>query len=329
MNQPAVNTSPEVIEQLTRKLEASGYARDTAGARILAEYLQEDSYNVLQAIEAAPSTPAAESWLQDQIDSARERYKRSQGQGQGQSQGRDRSHLSPVPGNNQGNQRPASRPPQNQGRGEAPRSPGPNQGARPQNQPRPQGGAPAAQSRNDGGSERVVRREGYDQIHVYAKKAALTFEASETRVKDNGQGGLPTVTVDAAPAGSAPRSYVWANKVRFQVTTSELHYVGAVLMGWAEGVEFGNHGQNNDKGLSIMNQDNGLYIRVWAKGANNPVPVFWQDFGALNALVLRQLEALTGLHDAALMAHIRRCAKFCPKPRANNRPQQGGQGGPQ
>lgn len=326
MNQPAVNTSPEVVEKMARKLEANGYAKDAHGAELLAEYLKHDSYNVLQAIEAAPSTPAAEAWLRDQIELARKQFRASNA-GPGRAQGRDRSHLSPVPGNSQGNQRPAPRPAQEQGRREPPPGAERREPSRSQYQGRPQGGAPAPQPRNDGGNERVIRKEGYDQIHVYAKKAALTFEASETRLKDNGQGGLPTVTVDAAPAGSAPRSYVWADKVRFQITASELHFVSAVLMGWAEGVEFANHGQNNDKGLSIQNQDNGLYIRVWAKGANNPVPVFWQDFGALNALVLRQLEALTGLHGAALMAHIRACARFCPKPRANNRPQQSAQGG--
>lgn len=335
MNQPAVNVSPnvspEVIEQLARKLLASGYAPDERGANVLATYLAPNSFHVMQAIDAAPSHPLAETWLKEQIEAAREWHRQltSARRGNQNSPPRDRSHLSPVPASNQASQAPAQQLPQ-QGTRQA--QPGPNrEPARAQHQGRPQQGAPAARPTSGGGGERVIRKEGFDQIHVYAKKAALTFEVSETRLKDNGQGDLPTVTIDAAPAGDQPRSYRWAEKVRFQITPSELHYVACVFMGAVEAVEFANHGQNNDKGLSIQSQENGLYMRVWAKGSNNPVPVSWQDFGALNALVLRQLEALTGLHGASLTAHIRACARFCPKPkpRPNNRPQQGAPGGRQ
>jgi hypothetical protein len=134
-------------------------------------------------------------------------------------------------------------------------------------------------------------REGVDVIHVYGKDHALTIEASETRGKGAGA-GLATIMVEAAGAGTVPKSYNWADKLRFQVTAQELPFVAAVFFGKLPRVEFANHGENCDKGLSLEDQPErgGVYVRLWARGRNHTVPVPTGSIAPIAALCLRQLQ---------------------------------------
>lgn len=126
------------------------------------------------------------------------------------------------------------------------------------------------------GGERV-------SVHVYGGKAALCFEADETR------GAVPTIALDAASA-SGPRQYDWRNKVRVQWTKGELPAVLAVLVGSALKVEFHNHGPDNDKGYSVEHQGDKLFVRVWAKDRGvKAVPVTLEDAFYVTELILRQL----------------------------------------
>jgi len=322
------------IRKLANALVGVGLVEQGRPATVLAEMLADRAYHVHQAIQAWPESPRAQNWLKEQIQEAREAYRRAHPARRG---ARDRSHLSAVPDQPQApsghEEPPPPTPPGEQGAGPAPsnqaapaRAPQPNAGGAPRDARSPQAsanaGAPDAPTR--GGNLRHQRREGYNQIHIYAKRAALTFEESETRQKDNGNGGLPTVTVDAAPAGAQPRSYRWSDKIRFQVTPRELPFVAAVFLGYLKAVEFKNHGENNDKGLWIEDQSERgtIFVKVFAKGANHPVPVSAGDIPAVAALLIRQLSALTGLEGAELIALVRACSRFYKAPAP--RQQQGG-----
>jgi len=160
------------------------------------------------------------------------------------------------------------------------------------------------------------RREGYDRVHVYARRAALTFEASETRPSANGGGTLPTVAIDGAAAAEQPKTYRWSDKLRFQVTPRELTYVTAVFLGYLPGVAFRNHGENHDKGLVIEEQSErgAIYVRLFGKGTNCAVPIAAGDIPTITGLLMRQLGALTGLEGAGLLSLIRASARFYQVP---------------
>lgn len=136
----------------------------------------------------------------------------------------------------------------------------------------------------------------FDSFHVYGSKAALCFEPTVTRK------GQPTVTVDAA-AKSGHLQYDWANKVRLQLTVTELPVVAATFLGYRGGCEFKNHGPNNDKGISITNQagEGRVFVRVFASGANHPVPVSMPDAYWVSTYLLSQLRAHSPWMDGATL----------------------------
>lgn len=128
----------------------------------------------------------------------------------------------------------------------------------------------------DGGPQRVG-------IHVYGSKAALCFEADETR------GAVPTVALDAASA-TGPKQYDWAHKIRLQLTRNELPVTLCVLVGYLPKAEFKNHGPANDKGFSIEHQGDKLFVRVWARDQGvKAVPMSRDDAFYVVGLFLRQL----------------------------------------
>ena len=128
----------------------------------------------------------------------------------------------------------------------------------------------------DDGGERVG-------VHVYGGKAALCFEADETR------GGVPTIALDAA-AATGPKQYDWRHKVRLQLTKNELPAVLSVLVGFVPKAECRNHGPDNDKGFAIEHQGDKLFVRVWAKDQGvKAVPIPLEDAFYVTELFLRQL----------------------------------------
>lgn len=146
---------------------------------------------------------------------------------------------------------------------------------------RPLGDAPSPPPEDHAfGSEEGAERVS---VHVYGGKAALCFEADETR------GAVPTIALDAASA-TGPRQYDWRNKVRVQWTKAELPAVLAVLIGGVHKVEFRNHGPDNDKGYSVEHQGDKFFVRVWAKDRGvRAVPVPLEDAFYVTELILRQL----------------------------------------
>jgi len=120
-------------------------------------------------------------------------------------------------------------------------------------------------------------------VHVYGSKAALCFEADETR------GAVPTVALDAASA-IGPKQYDWGHKIRLQLTRNELPATLCVLVGYGPRAEFKNHGPANDKGFSIEHQGDKFFVRVWAKDQGvKAVPLSREDAFHVAGLFLRQL----------------------------------------
>ncbi|MEE4377187.1 MAG: hypothetical protein V2J55_06690 [Candidatus Competibacteraceae bacterium] len=122
-------------------------------------------------------------------------------------------------------------------------------------------------------------------VHVYGQKAALCFEPTLTRSH------VPTLTLDAALA-QGQRQYDWGNKLRLQLTRQELPMVAAVLLGFRPKCEFTNHGDQNNKGFSIEDQGQHVFIRVFAKDQPvRAVPVTPEDAFRITTLLLRQLQS--------------------------------------
>ncbi len=136
------------------------------------------------------------------------------------------------------------------------------------------------QEDRSGGPDASGERSG---VHVYGGKAALCFEADETR------GAVPTIALDAASA-TGPKQYDWRHKIRLQLTKNELPAVLSVLVGFVPKAEFKNHGPDNDKGFGIEHQGDKLFVRVWAKDQGvKAVPMPLEDAFYVTELFLRQL----------------------------------------
>jgi hypothetical protein len=148
----------------------------------------------------------------------------------------------------------------------------------------------AQQSRRDDPTENFdTRRQREDShsgerhsFHVYGGKGALCFETDMTR------GNLHTISLDAATA-TGPREYDWKSKIRIQLTRQELPVVAAVLFGFLPRCEFKNHGPEKDKGFSIEDQKNKLFVRVFSKEGARAVPVEPVDAYRIATLFIRQL----------------------------------------
>ncbi len=129
----------------------------------------------------------------------------------------------------------------------------------------------------------------FDQAKVHGAKAALTFVADHTRA------GEPTVTIEsAARANEDERGYAWYDKLRFQLTASELQLLTCLLLGSNFELSFRNHG---DKWCSIMRQTSDRYagtIRITmgqgdaTQFAPRTVAIDFATVGSVTALCLRQ-----------------------------------------
>lgn len=125
----------------------------------------------------------------------------------------------------------------------------------------------------------------YHSVHVYGGRAALCFSADETR------SGERTVRLEAATA-TAPKSYAWGDKVALQLTARELPQVLAVVAGYLPALKLSNHGEANDKGVSLQNQDGGkLFVSVWQGKSARAVPITPADVWPVFDLLLKQFLA--------------------------------------
>lgn len=150
----------------------------------------------------------------------------------------------------------------------------------------------------------------FDQAKVHGAHAALTFVADETRA------GEPTVTIECASReGTGERAYAWKDKLRFQLTASELQLVTCLLLGAPNELTFRNHGE---KWCSIVQQPVGKYagvIRITmgqsGAGAKTPrtVAIDFASLGPVAALCLRQCANLLRLSPDSAPIILRSVAR--------------------
>lgn len=127
------------------------------------------------------------------------------------------------------------------------------------------------------------------QHHVYGKNAAIMVGLTETRK------GVPTINLDSAFAVGT-RQYDWSreNKVRVQVTQTELPVVAATLLGILPNCRFSNHGEKNNKGFAIDWQDDrqSFFVQIWqGKGNSRAVPMTREDAFQATQIVVRAIQA--------------------------------------
>lgn len=135
-------------------------------------------------------------------------------------------------------------------------------------------------------------------VHVYGGRAALCFEADQTR------SGTPTIAIDAALAISA-QLYNWSKKTRLQLTRAELPVVTAVLLGILPHCEFKNHGADKSKGFSMERQGSKVFVKVFAREEGlKAVPIEAPDLFYVAALFLSQLQKTFPALDAAGITHL-------------------------
>ena len=146
----------------------------------------------------------------------------------------------------------------------------------------------------------------FDQAKVHGAHAALTFVADETRA------GEPTVTIECALSTDGnDRTYAWKDKLRFQLTGTELQLFACLLLGSIGELSFRNHG---DKWCHVVRQNNGKYagsIRM-TLGQNNAgqtaprtVAIDFANLGPVAALCLRQCANLLRLTVEAVPTVLR------------------------
>ena len=150
----------------------------------------------------------------------------------------------------------------------------------------------------------------YDQAKVYGAKAALTLVADQTRA------GESTVTIEcAARADGAERAYAWGEKLRFQLTGTELQLLTCLLLGGIHELSFRNHG---DKWCNVSQQTAAPYagaIRVTigqgdaANFAPRTVAIDYATLGPVTALCLRQCAHLLRVPVEAAPTILRAVAR--------------------
>jgi hypothetical protein len=169
-------------------------------------------------------------------------------------------------------------------------------------------------------SRREIRQ--YEQTKIHGAKAALTFVGDETRANE------PTVTIEAASrAEGTVRSYAWTDKLRFQLTGTELQLLTCLLLGAVGELSFRNHGE---KWCSVIRQTAGHYagtIRLTmgqgeaAQFAPRTVALDFATIGPVLALCLRQCAQLLRTPIGAVPTVLRPVAKaYCEQTQDKSRP---------
>lgn len=149
--------------------------------------------------------------------------------------------------------------------------------------------------------------------HVYGAGAALCLEEDITR------GGSHTVSIDAADLISS-KQYNWKEKIRLQLTSDELIVVSAVLFGMIPRCEYKNHGKDNNKGFFMEDQDDKLFVKVFARGEKlKAVPVTPEDAFFVAQICMRQMQKnAPWLQPAEIMAMLQRVVAARKVPRVLN-----------
>jgi hypothetical protein len=163
------------------------------------------------------------------------------------------------------------------------------------------GGAPTSLAKN-----RIEENAKYRTVHIYAKQAAVCIAEDVTR-----KSMQPTIRFEMAKSTSEGQ-YDWQNKAAFQCTPGELALLYGVFYGLAEKVEFTAHGSNNDKCLTLSNQDAKFYINLKiGKSIGYGVPISPADAYLPMTMIFNRLkEGAQGIDDQTLMSIITRiCQK--------------------
>ncbi|MDO8280958.1 MAG: hypothetical protein Q7T63_22925 [Burkholderiaceae bacterium] len=146
--------------------------------------------------------------------------------------------------------------------------------------PRPSSAAP----------QRPVAERHWDPSHrVYGSKAAATFEPTVIPAVDAAR-ELPfhTLMVEMAPAETRSR-YDWERKIIFRLTSRELPLVVAWLFGWCGNLEFGGHGEANDKALILEDQKSHLFMKMKQGRRLLALQIGGEEVPALAALALKAM----------------------------------------
>jgi len=125
-------------------------------------------------------------------------------------------------------------------------------------------------------------------IHIYGGRAALKIELDALK-SDEDETQRYTVQLEIAPA-KAVRSYDWTRKIPFQFTKKELPMLAAVLLGYVPSLEIGNHGPENDKAISIVDQGTNLLVKVKQGAKTLMIPVEPADAHAWTMVCLLALK---------------------------------------
>lgn len=141
-------------------------------------------------------------------------------------------------------------------------------------------------------------------VHVYGGRAALCFNADETKLK------LPTIALDAALSISA-RKYDWQKKIRIQMTKQELPVVAAVMLGVIPSCEFKSHGIEKNKGFSLEKQAGGkVFVTVFAANEKvRAVPIESHDVFYVVSLLMRQIQKSCPWLDSASVLQLIRATQ--------------------
>lgn len=126
--------------------------------------------------------------------------------------------------------------------------------------------------------------------HVYGSKAAATFEPTVIEAGDPAR-ELPfhTLMIEMAPADTKSR-YDWEKKIIFRLTRRELPLVVAWLFGWCQNLEFGGHGQSNDKALFLEDQQSHLFMKLKQGRRLWGVQIGGEEIPALAAMALKAMD---------------------------------------
>lgn len=132
------------------------------------------------------------------------------------------------------------------------------------------------------------------KVRCFGSRAALTVEA--TSLVRKGELTGQTVNLDIAPRLN--EQVDWPRKITIQLSENELPLLACVCLGYLPKIEFKRPG----KGVYIERQANRLFVSATSGSGNVfalPLPI-GQVF-QVSSLILKQLQAHTGLLDGALV----------------------------
>jgi len=142
---------------------------------------------------------------------------------------------------------------------------------------------------------------GFTKKHVYGGRAALCFEMEPD------PRGVFTVYLDGAH-GTGPKAYDWKNKIRVMMTMSELPQVLAVLLGFMPRCEFKNHGPKKDKGFSMEDQGDKVFVKVFCGEEGKKmkaVPMPPEDAYYVSQVVLKAMKGVYGMDGSDVISLVR------------------------